>query len=185
MSLNEVANQKVFKGLTDPYTGKPVTVRVVAGGRDMPLFFSPDAYDPSNPVPTVKELLAAAGTRNGVSGAASDGKELICPYTGAHMSISSGPEGACLKGGFRPSRPVTGAANFNYLMRMRGGESEIPKPDAEPVVAFTAPYVDVPPASSGEPKDFSKEYAEKILAPMIPKRTVVTVPRRPANRRKG
>ena len=184
MPLNEVANQKIFKGLTDPYTGKPVTVRVVAAGADMPMFFSPDAFDPSVPVPTVKELLEKAGTRNGVSGVLSGGAELTCPYTGNRMTISSGPEGACLKGGFRPSRPVRGAAEFNYAMRMRDGKSEIDAPEAPPAVVF----VEDPPvitSGSDEPKDYSKEYAERVLAPMLPKKTVVTVPRRPAKRRKG
>ena len=184
MSLNEVAKQRIFNGLTDPYTGKQVTVRVIAGGSDMPMFFSPDAYDPSIPVPTVKELLEKAGTRNGVSGSLSGGAELTCPYTGNRMYISTGPEGACLKGGFRPSRPMRGAAEFNFAMRMRGGNSEIDAPDAPPSVVFVE---DPPVVTSGsdEPKDYSKEYAERILAPMLPKKTVVTVPTRRANRRKG
>ena len=183
MSLNEVAKQRVFNGLTDPYTGRPVTVRVIAGGSDMPMFFSPDAFDPSVPVPTVKELLEKAGTRNGVSGSMSGGAELTCPYTGNRMSISTGPDGACLKGGFRPSRPMRGAAEFNYAMRLRDGVSEIDAPEA---VHVSMPAPDVPVSSgSDEPKDYSKEYAEKVLAPMLPKKTVVTVPRRPANRRKG
>lgn len=183
MSLNEVAKQRVFNGLTDPYTGKPVTVRVIAGGGDMPMFFSPDAFDPSVPVPTVKELLEKAGTRNGVSGALSGGAELTCPYTGNRMYISTGPDGACLKGGFRPSRPVRGAAEFNFAMRMRDGKSDAEAP--EPVsVSLTQPQVPVT-SGSDEPKDYSKEYAERVLSPLLPKKTVVTVPKRPANRRKG
>lgn len=186
MPINEVATQKVFKGLTCAYTGKPVTVRVIAANGASPLFFSPDAFDPSVPMGTVKALLEAAGTRNGIMGALSSGAELTCPYSGSRMSISRDDEGARLVGGFRPSRPVPGADMFNHLMRMRGGVATTAAPDTKGRITFNA--ADDTPAvkrASGKPKDVSLEYAEEVLSPLAPKRVSVSVPGAVPKRRKG
>ena len=87
MPLNAKAENKVFKGLVCPYTGRPVTVRVIAAGRDRPMYFSPDAFDPSSIQESSVKLLELAGTRNGIAGALTNGNELVCPYTGVKMSI--------------------------------------------------------------------------------------------------
>ena len=178
MPLNEVANQKIFKGLTCPYTGKPITVRVIAaGGR--PLFFSPDAFDPSFPMVSLKALLQAAGTRGGVIGFAAEGKELICPYTGKKMSIIKLQDGTFrLKGGFRPSNPMESAEAFSYAMRTRDGvppEGPIPQPVPSVIFADTSrlPAFD---KKAPAPKDFALEYAEDALKGAVPVKTRIMVP---------
>lgn len=180
MPINEEAAQRLFRGIRCAYTGRPVSVRVVALDGKEPMFFSPDAFDPSIPVSSLKELLLKAGTRDGVMGALADEKALVCAYTGSPMSIGKTPEGLFfLRGGFRPGCPVRGAAEFNYRMRMRGGVSEVDKP-GEPARVSMSVSEPAPRAESEKivDRDIALAYAEEALkdAPGLPRRTVVSVP---------
>ena len=183
MPLNEIAKNKAFKGLTCPYTGKSITVRVIAAGRDMPMYFSPDAFDPAEVQPTVAKLLEKAGTRNGIMGALVDGRELMCPYLGTRMAIAAMPDksGYFLTGGFSPSRPQRGVNEFVKRMLTRGGVSPDTEADAE--VAFVEPKDKVAEYDSSKSPDFALEYAEKIIKPLIHKAASVTVGRKITKKR--
>lgn len=81
MPLNEISPDKLFRGLKCAYTGKPVTVRVVAAGKGMPVYFSPDAFDPmTEGFPSSEALFAALSQRGGVSGPLPAGTSL-CAHT--------------------------------------------------------------------------------------------------------
>lgn len=162
MPINEVATQKVLRGLKCPYTGETVSVRVIAADGQEPRFFSPDAFDPSAPHPTVKALLDAAGRRDGVSGLLSPEKSLICPYTGKGMAIIKMPDGYCLTGGFSPSRPVPGAGYFAWLMKCRDGKNPEPCPE-KAKVEFKEDVPERRPVSDGKPKDYALKHAEEAL----------------------
>ena len=173
-SINEVATQKVFKDLTCAYTGKKVTVRVVAAGGSRPLFFSPDAFDPSLPADSLPELLRKASRRNGVEGAVSDENVLKCPYTGAPMSILKDASGFSLTGGFRPSCPDPDASRFAYNMTLRNGISTREKPVTGGRVEFTDERPVVYVTGSTGPKDYAMEHAEDALKHILPVKTSVT-----------
>jgi hypothetical protein len=184
LSINETATQKVFSGLKCAYTGRPVTVRVVACGASRPMFFCPDAFDPSIPVPDLADLLRKASARNGVEGSVSGDNVLVCPYTGDRMSVSKDASGFFLTGGFRPSCPHPDPAEFAALMRMRmrGGIGSRPT-TAKLSVSF--PEADRKVGSvSDKPKDFSLEYAQSALKPFRPAKVSVTVPETAARRRR-
>ena len=173
--INEKATQKIFSGLTCPYTGKSVSVRVVASAGSRPLFFCPDAFDPSIPVTDLKALLRDAGRRNGVEGAVSGANVLRCPYTGAQLSILENASGFSLTGGFRPSCPSSDPVLFAYHMRMRDGKSEQPAPAPAPRVTFVERRPERTRAAGAAPKDYSLEYAENALKPVLPRKTSVQV----------
>ena len=182
LSINETATQKVFSGLKCAYTGRPVTVRVVACGASRPMFFCPDAFDPSIPVPDLADLLRKASARNGVEGSVSGDNVLVCPYTGKRMSVSKDASGFFLTGGFRPSAPHPDPAEFAAMMRMRGG---IGNRSASVKVSVSFPEGGGKIGSaSDKPKDFSLEYAEKALKPILPAKVSVTVPETAARRRR-
>lgn len=179
MPLNETAQNKCFQGLTCAYTGKPITVRVIAAGRDMPRYFSPDAFDPTDVQASSVKLMELAGTRNGIMGAMTGGNELICPYTGAKMSIVALNEGGyCLKGGFSPSSPMLDPVAFARAMRTRGGVPPADAPESRPDVSFPSAKPDIRSYDSSKSPDYALEYAENVLKPIIPKRVAVQVTRR-------
>lgn len=175
MPINEVATQKMFKGLVCPFTGKPVTVRVIAVEGRPPLFFSPDAFDPSEPVPESETLLALVGTRNGIAGSLSAERALFCPYTGKPYSITKGVDGYYMRGGFSPRMPVEGASEFAWRMRMRDGIGPSDKPERAKVT-FTPPEADPVRQYTPSPKAFSLEHAENALKGSVGGRIAVTVP---------
>ena len=176
MPLNEISPDRIFRGLKCAYTGKPVTVRVVAAGKGMPVYFSPDAFDPMmESFPSSEELFAALSQRNGVSGAASGGNELMCPYTGARMTVVRTVCGFSASGGFSPSKPVADKTAFARAMLTRGGVV----PDAAPKAAVVS-VSDMVEAEEREPirteaDDFAKEHAEAALKSAIKRRTQVSM----------
>ena len=176
MPLNVLAENRVFKGLTCPYTGRPVSVRVIAAGRDRPMYFSPDAFDPSSVQESPVKLLELAGTRNGIAGALTNGNELICPYTGNRMSIRQVPGGYCLKGGFSPSSPQHDLYKFASDMRMRGGNRTDDWTPGRDVVSFPAEREKVNAYDSSKSPDYALEYAERALKPILPRSQTVVVP---------
>lgn len=121
MSLNAQATNRYFNGLKCPYTGKPITVRVVAHGRRPPMYFSPDAYDPSLMNMSSADLLLKASMRNGVIGVV-QGDKLSCPYTGEKLTLVRLGEGFMLTGGFSPASLHADAAEFGRMLLTRNGK---------------------------------------------------------------
>lgn len=121
MSLNAPATNRFFHGLKCPYTGKPITVRVVAHGRRKPTYFSPDAYDPSIMNMSSEDLLQKASMRNGVIGVV-QGDKLACPYTGEKLTLVRLGEGFALNGGFSPTSLHADAAEFGRKLLTRKGK---------------------------------------------------------------
>ena len=183
MPLNEIATQSCFRGLVCPYTGKKVAVRVVAGA-GLPMFFSPDAFDPSMPMDSAEELMRLVGMRDGMMGALPPGRETVCPYSGKQMTLRSGKAGFWFDGGFSPSRLVEGAARFAALMKTRDGKG--PEATATARVAFaseTAGFRESTPVKN-EPSAASLAQAEAAAAAMVKPRSTVTVTKA-LPRRKG
>lgn len=178
MPLNEISPDKLFRGLKCAYTGKPVTVRVVAAGKGMPVYFSPDAFDPmTDSFPSSEALFAALSQRGGVSGAASGGNELVCPYTGAHMTVVRTAAGFSASGGFSPAKPVSDRTVFARSMLMRGGA--VPAEAPQPVHISAGDPVQ-PEFSTPDKKvadDFALEHAEEVLRNVVKRRTSVSMSR--------
>ena len=178
MPINVTAKQPYLRKLVCAYTGKPIEVKMVSfGGRD-PVYFSWDAYDPGAFVSSSAELFRALGTRNGVEGAARNGKELVCPYTGAPMTVER-REGLGFRavGGFRPSEPQTDPALYARCVMSRGG---VVPPGAPTCVSrVSASRSDGPAEEAERPKvslDSALVEAEGILKDVLPRKTMVTVP---------
>lgn len=132
---NTKSDDPRFRGLVDPYTGKPVTVTVVVGSKTGSIYFSPDAFSPGEVCPTSRELLEKAGTRDGVIGALTGADALRCPYTGKPMTLVHSDAGFSLAGGFDPRIPCRSREDFEYKIKMRGGKAAPGTSPAKPVVA--------------------------------------------------
>jgi len=121
MHLNALATNRFFNGLSCPYTGEKITVRVVAHGRRKPMFFSPDAFDPSAIHDSSADLLNKAGMRKGILGSV-QGDKLVCPYTGNKLTLVKRGDGFALDGGFSPSSLRPDAAEFGRKLWTRNGK---------------------------------------------------------------
>ena len=176
MPLNEISPDRIFRGLKCAYTGRPVTVRVVAAGKGMPVYFSPDAFDPmTDSFPSSEALFAALSQRGGVTGAASGGNELVCPYTGAHMTIVRTPAGFSASGGFSPAKPLADKVAFARAMLTRGGVL----PESAPQPARVSAGDPIPPETRAPDKtsadDYALEHAEAALRNVVKRRTTVSM----------
>ncbi|MBM4043557.1 MAG: hypothetical protein FJ279_00435 [Planctomycetes bacterium] len=176
MALNVPASQGYLKTLTCAYTGKPVTVLAVSHGDRPPLYFSPDAFDPSEFHKTPEDLFAHLGTRNGVRNAARNGRELVCPYTGAEMAIDHVKEfGFRTLGGFCPSEPQADPIAFARAMLSRGGKVPKSAPRYAPPPRGKLHAESEPPAPAPGLSDAALAGAERTLRPLASPRTTVTV----------
>lgn len=176
MSLDVVAKQKFLRGLKCAYTGREITVRMIGTGSSC-LYFSEDAFDPGDWHATPAALLAALGTRDGIAGAAREGSELACPYTGRKMTLRHDPAfGYGVTGGYRPSRPVADPFLFARMMMTRKGVApeNAPKPVRISLAGVEEPEEDVDRVEISV--DAAMQAAEDILKPSMPVRTTVTVP---------
>lgn len=179
MPLNEVAHDQMFRGLKCAYTGKPITVRVVASGAGMPMYFSPDAFDPSEPVTDPVDLMKALSTRDGIMGVAEGEKALVCPYTGRTMRLARIAGMHHAVGGFSPSAPVYDRAELARGFLMRNGELPKNAPSLRPAPKIQAVKVEQkePPTTKGnELRKASTDQAEALLAAVVPLPTTVRVP---------
>lgn len=187
MSLNVEMKAPYMAKLVCAYTGKPAKVRMVSVGDCPPIYFASAAYDPSAYVQTAAELLKALGTRNGVDGAARNGAELVCPYTGVRMSIEK-VEGLGFHavGGFNPAAACTDPQKFAAAMLMRGG---VPAKNAPAALRVSASREDGPPETMDGPRvseDASLGFAEELLkGSHVPSATVSVPSGVPRKRGKG
>lgn len=188
MSLNIEPKIPYLRKLVCAYTGKPAAVRMVSDRGAEPLFFSPDAFDPGSWVADSVELFRLLGTRDGIVGAARNGRELTCPYTGAKMTVERHPSlGVRASGGFRPGKPVQDPAAFARAMMSRNGKVPEGAPGSRPAMSAarredTYEEVDAPTVSA----DAAMTEAENILKDKVAVKTSVTVPGAPGRKgRKG
>lgn len=176
MSLNVPATQAYFRHLRCAYTGKPITVLAISAGDRPPLYFSPDAFDPSEFHKTPEELFAALGTRDGIVNAARNGKELQCPYTGNEMTIDFVKGfGYRAVGGFCPSEPLVDPVKFARALLMRGGK--VPKGAPKPTPAPRARVIEETEPAAPKPSlsDAAAAKAENMLRDLAPRKVTVPV----------
>ena len=182
MSLNVEVKHPYLTRLVCAYTGKPAGVRMVASGKHPPVFFAASAFDPGAYVASSQELFRLLSFRNGIEGAARNGEELVCPYTGAKLTVIHRPGlGFKAVGGLRPSQPQPNPAAFARAMMSRNGVVPVDAPKDPPRLAAsriedTSPE-EMPPQI---PIDAAAELAETVLEKTgAPLRTSVTVPEIP------
>ena len=165
MSLNVSASQVYFKNLKCAYTGQPMSVKAISRGSAPAMFFSPDAFDPTFFRDTSQELFAMLGTRDGVRGAARNGGELVCPYTGNQMTINHAAGlGFQALGGFSPSTPVADPVAYARAVMSRKGKvsPKAPKAQPPPKVAARAPVEKGEPAPTTS-IDLARETADRLV----------------------
>jgi hypothetical protein len=179
MPLNVPASQTYLRNLKCAYTGKPIKVLMVSAGEAPPRYFSPDAFDPSDVFETSAELFAQLGTRDGIRGAAKNGAELVCPYTGEQMSVQKVPAcGFQAVGGFHPMAPMDDPIEFARAMMTRNGVApkDAPKKSPPPKASLrTEAETDESPAKLG---DAALMASEGILKNTAPGKMTLTVPGR-------
>ena len=186
MPLNEVSGDRVFRGLKCAYTGKPVTVRVVASAGRMPCYFSPDAFDPAvDAFPTAVDLFKALSQRDGVAGIAPEDRALVCPYSGERMTLTRSAAGFTAVGGFSPARLYEDKTELARGLMMRGGvvPEGAPKPARVSAAALEEPERR-PPIETG-PGDMALDEAERALHDVYPSKVSVTMPVKAPSRKKA
>ena len=178
MAFNAAADNPYFRDLVCAYTDRPLTVRVAAAGGRPPVFFSPDAFDPGERCKDLEDLIDRLGTRRGIIGALSGPAALVCPYTGARMSVKKDTLGFYAEGGFHPRHAVPDPAELARGLMMRGGRLPEGAPQlrarvtARSLEEAEAPLKD----TSDAPTDEALEVASRVHAETAPKKVSVTVP---------
>lgn len=178
MSLNAIATNRFFKGLKCPYTGKPVTVRVVAHGSHTPMYFSPDAYDPTMPHKSAADLLQKVSTRNGIIGAVAKDKERVCAYTGHEMALTATGNMFSFVGGFSPATLHKDPYAFARMLHTRNGvlvgkEKDFVKPSVE---ATSREPGEAAPKDVTAPSDEAQQEVEDLLKKDFKRSTTITIP---------
>lgn len=177
MPLNEVCRERMFQGIEDPYLGKEITVRVVASGKGMPMYFSPDAFDPSLLLDSSEELFKFLSMRRGIMGVISGERMLNCPYTGQKMSPNALGGRHHATGGFSPSTPMEDKIEFARRIMMRNGVVPEYAPVAKTRIQVKALVDEEKPAPDKPLLNTSTDAAEKILREVTKgSSTTVTVP---------
>lgn len=114
-----------FRNLVNPYTGKPVEVKMLIRQQGSPLFFAPDTYSTSDFFPTAREAIDMWDRVDGVGGT-KQRDSMKCAYTGAALHIEEVPGvGFHLVGGFNP-KALTSDDSLVYHMTMRDGKTDLP-----------------------------------------------------------
>ena len=149
-----------FRKLRNPYTGKPMDVRMVVG--PVPLFHcGPGEYSTSDRFPTAELAKLAWSRRDGVEGMA--GPPFVCAYTGAPLSADPSPDGFAFSGGFNPKMFYT-REEFLYRASMRNGVSPYPPPSPSPRVEKVVRVGGTPrEAPAAEPTDEAVEIAAAAM----------------------
>lgn len=167
-----------LKKLRCAYTGKPVKVMMTGTKTAEQMYFVEGSADPGDWYPTSEALMKMLGTRDGIEGAARDGKELICPYNGKRMSIERKPGfGFRATNGYRPSVPVKDPFLLAANMMTRNGVTPANAP--KPARVAVEKIEDRTPDAERKivaTEDEALQAAEDILKDDLPAKTVVTVP---------
>lgn len=185
MPLNVPARQRCLRNLKCAYTGREIEVRMFEDPSGRAWFFSPDAYDPArDAVPDSVALFSALSCRDGIRGAARNGAELVCPYTGARMHPVHDAAGYYATGGFSPSTPVRRPEAFARLMLTRNGvvPADAPKLPAVPVSVTARPVEETEvPESERDLTALADDVADRAFARS---KTTVVNPGLPGRRRR-
>lgn len=140
-----------FQGLTNPYTGKPMTVFMLTGVGPV-RFTCPDTFSTTDLADTPTELYDRWNRKDGVSGLRT-GSLIQCAYTGEMLSVVQRFGKVSYAGGFDPHRFYT-RDEFLYYAWMRGGKSKFPKPSQEDSRVKA-------PSREGQVTDRQREHAER------------------------
>jgi hypothetical protein len=168
-----------LKKLRCAYTGGPVKVMMTGTKAAEQMYFVAGASDPGDWQPSAEALMKLLGTRGGVEGAARNGAELACPYTGKRMSIEKKVGfGFRAVNGFRPSIPVKDPFLLAANMMTRGGVTPpgAPKPARVVIEKIEDKTPDAAPTQVAT-KDEALQAAEDILKDDLPTKTTITVPK--------
>ena len=125
MSTRVKCTGRDFVGITNAYTGEPVSTDMLVGKDGTCLFGAPDTFSTDPWFPTKEAAYAAWNRSEGIEGARS-GEVIKCAYTGAALVLEHSELGYRYAGGFDPRifRP-----RHEYLngITMRGGKLTRPE----------------------------------------------------------
>lgn len=117
-----------FDGLTNPYTGERLAVKMLVLGDGRVRFAAPGAYSPaSTPAETSIAAFRAWDRVDGKEGLRSAAGPCVCAWTGEPLVPRSTERGWLFGGGFDPT-VFRDRDEFLYYAEMRGGVSPRPKP---------------------------------------------------------
>ena len=117
-----------FGSMRNPYTGEVMRVKMSTSPTGRIRFFVPDTYSPTNVYPTAKEPYRHWNSANGVEGI-TDGKPIVCAYTGEPLKLVKTSDGYCYEGGFN-IHMMLDRQTFLHFATMRNGVSEYPLPES-------------------------------------------------------
>jgi len=126
MSQTVTCTGSAFKGLTDPYTGKPMVVKMLSTKNGVPKFFAPQTYSTYTRFGSKKVAYDNWAKSEGIEGAR-DGQPIVCAYTGKQLVPKHDETGYYFDGGFDPRKFYT-REEFLYYATMRNGVSKYDKP---------------------------------------------------------
>ena len=171
-SLSEPCTGRRASGLVCAYTGRPLTVMVSSSPRTGWRWFAVP-LDPPSPAArgtyyrTVADLMVAVGTRNGVPGCLTGEAALVCPYTGARLSIAHSARGFYAEGGWSPFTPCTSLFRLEHFTRMRDGvpaPGTVPEPPTVHTSSREPPETLEKPRPSGKAMALADELTDRFLS---------------------
>lgn len=160
-------NAPLFRGLKNPYTGQPITVKMLVTPNSEPMFFAPDTYSTAAFMATATSAVEHWNRVDGVRGLKDTSGLMKCAYTGEPLSLSRVEGKWYFVGGFNPNA-LTTRDEFLYYVSMRDG---VPSDQFPEVTKLTrATCVDMEPHvyETEEPVEQTTE-SENLVADMIEK----------------
>lgn len=175
-----------FAGLTNPYTGEPLRVKMVIAQGGVVFFHDPDTYSTTQPFGSVAEAHRQWSRVDGVFGCRPDGEPAKCAYTGELLTPR---DDGSYSGGFDPTVFHT-REEFLYFATMRDGKSKYPAPGTTPRTRVISVAEKPPMSATHEPGyvDGALEAAGDALAASgvdLPRRCTVVSGATLGKRRKG
>ena len=126
MSQTVTCTGAAFKGLTNPYTGEPLVVKMITTKSGTPKFFAPKTYSTYTRFGSKKLAYDNWAKSEGIEGVRK-GQPIVCAYTGEQLVPKNDETGCYFDGGFDPRRFYT-REEFLYYATMRNGVSKYAKP---------------------------------------------------------
>lgn len=143
MAQEVIVTSRDFDGITNPYTGEPMVVKMVVGCGPEPLFHAPDTYSPNDVQSTTKLLYELWSRVDGRQGLRTGQPK--CAYTGKPLTVTEFAGGYHFTGGFDP-RMLLPRGEFLYYATMRDGRATMPEPN--PIERVTKPKDETKPSEA-------------------------------------
>lgn len=175
---------RAVAGLTDGFTGEPLSVVMTITPGVPPLYSCPEAFSVHVPHDSLASLKDDVSMEGGVRGIR-DAVNPVDPYTGDPLKLRVFPDGRfAYSGGLNPRTAFKSLEELRYRLSMRGGVSKYPRPgQALPVTKPERAGREL--GERNAPSDATKEAVEKVVSEHMPRGTQVSMSGRTGKPRGG